>query len=112
MTKPWDETWEYVSGGWPYDVCRKGTNEKIADVWATGSEDSHGTAELIAQAPAMARLLLKHEWVPHDESRDYCVECGGTRPEPDDAFSMGHVKGCTLAAVLRLLGVATVVAGQ
>lgn len=56
--KPHEEEWEYISGGWPYDVLRKGTNEKIADVWATGSEDSHGVADLIAQAPAMARLLI------------------------------------------------------
>ena len=59
MTKPYEEPGEYVSGGWPYDVCRKGTGEKIADVWATNSEDSHGTADLIAQAPAMARLLIQ-----------------------------------------------------
>lgn len=59
------------------------------------------------------RLLIKHEWVEQDETRDRCIECGGTKPDPDDRLPMGHVKGCALAALLCAAGVQGVlVSGQ
>lgn len=68
-------------------------------------------ADAAAQATAMARLLIKHEWHPHDETRDYCIECGGTRPDRDDRLPMGHVRGCALATALRAVGVVVHMAG-
>ncbi len=96
--RPHDETWEYISGGWPYDVYRKGTSEKIADVWATNSEDSHGTADLIAQAPAMARLLLKL-------SEPECPVCGAHDGDPCNELETGHHAFCALGEVLLAAGV-------
>lgn len=58
MIKAIDDTWEYLSGAWPENVFRKGTNAKIVDVWADGIENHHEAADLIAAAPEMARLLL------------------------------------------------------
>ena len=57
-------------------------------------------AKLAAQAPAMARLLLKHQWVK-DESGDgrrYCPAC------PMDE-EQGHYDNCEILAVLRAAGV-------
>lgn len=98
--KPHEETWEHVSGGWPNDVTRKGTAEKIADVWATGQEDGNGTADLIAQAPAMARLLLSAEWSASGNygSCSECPWCGsGNQPK--------HTADCPWVAALVAAGV-------
>lgn len=116
MTRPIDETWEHLSGAWPYAVLRKGTAEKIADVWATGQEDGNGTADLIAQAPAMARLLLKLEWgadicIGYDNMTALgCSSCGGLQHDPGsradfDHQTIGHDPDCALIAVLRAAGV-------
>jgi hypothetical protein len=63
-------------------------------------DDPEGTA-MWAENQRLRALLAKHEWHPHDESRDYCIECGGTKPEPEDFMPLGHVKGCALEAALR-----------
>lgn len=107
MIKAIDDNWEYVSGGWPYDVFRKGTNEKVADVWGFGIEDTHAAADIIAAAPEMVRMLQKAEWAmgghwgpSGDDScdTDYaCPICFGEKPN--------HEKDCRLEAVLRKAGV-------
>lgn len=53
-------------------------------------------AQLAAQAPAMARLLLE----AIDITADYCPWCGA-RLEEDEK----HTDGCAAAAVLRAAGV-------
>lgn len=60
--------------------------------------------DAVVELEKVTDLLAKHQWEPHDESRDYCIECGGTKPEPEDFMPMGHVKGCALAMMLRTAG--------
>lgn len=62
-TKPTEETWEFVSGAWPETVYRKGTNKLVAEVWAEDGDDD-ASAELIAAAPEMYRMLeMVCEWM-------------------------------------------------
>ncbi len=104
MTKPHEEMWVHTSGAWPYDVSRAVTGEKIADVWATGQEDGNGTADLIAQAPAMARLLLEMQWSGSpDGFVSGCPLCDAPWVAGDGA----HLPDCALVAVLRAAGVLT-----
>lgn len=52
-------------------------------------------AKLAAQAPRMARLLLKLEWADQGSGNSSCAICGG---DPD---YRGHGPDCELASVLR-----------
>lgn len=95
---PWEETWtadgDLVVGpsfkadfeGDPLDP-----NDYVA---------AEARAELAAQAPAMARLLLQLEWKGESSfgSGECCVDCGGLKER-------GHVKECELVPVLRNAGV-------
>lgn len=111
LTKGIDDTWEYVSGGWPYDVYRKGTNQKIADVWGDACEDTHQVADMIAAAPEMARLLLELEWISQETDegalQPQCMICE-VRHEWDwrsQSWTNTHAPDCRWAAVLRKAGV-------
>lgn len=66
----------------------------------------------VVELERVTDLLARHQWVPHDEGRDYCIECGGVKPEPDDAVPMGHVDGCALASTLRAAGVIVCMGGM
>lgn len=88
MTKPHEDNWEHMSGEYPDTVYRAGTQSKIADVWADGIESGNDTADLIAAAPEMARLLLR--------MRDEAVFIGR---EDDDEWK------AAIVAVLRKAGV-------
>lgn len=67
--------------------------------------------DAIVELERAIALLEKHQWVEPDEGRDRCIECGGTKPDRDDAMPMGHVKGCALAIALRTAGVTVMVSG-
>lgn len=64
-----------------------------------------GNAKLIAQAPAMARLLLSLEYTTPDVDDPYpgarCPHCGGF----EQPGGSGHYPKCELRDVLRAAGV-------
>lgn len=96
--KPHEETWRVDlsdSGVFRVDTTE---GERVAIVG-----DSRERAKLAAQAPAMARLLLKLEWEAEDETGLlFCATCAG---QPQDQGGSGHRKGCEWRAVLRDAGV-------
>lgn len=70
-------------------------------------------ARLVAQAPAMARQLFKHQYGGLDDcGYPTCPECDQLDPQyigqgidPKDAYRCGHKPDCELARVLRDAGV-------
>lgn len=99
MTKPHEETWEATKQGHVRDVA--GGDLLRGEAWE-GPPDIE-RARLAAQAPAMARLLLKLEWsgLVFGDSKT-CPDCYCSRP--DGSFG-GHAAECELASVLRAAGV-------
>lgn len=59
-------------------------------------------ARLAAQAPAMARMLLEHQWVSQEGDRGYLAPAC---PQCEEYQSNGHRSDCALVAVLRAAGV-------
>lgn len=105
-TRPHEETWE-TNGPKPCDGRVDIVNERcdIGTFWSGAAKDAAevtGRAQLAAQAPAMARLLLKLQWAgragPAGDIDGACVSCERERPEE-------HADDCELAAVLRAAGV-------
>ncbi len=99
--KPWEETWHMDP------------NEG-APVITTGPDGFRGTfdeedaARLAAAAPAMARLLLKLEWLWREGSeRHRCPSCDGEATHASKPWRGGHAPDCELATVLRAAGVLT-----
>ena len=104
MTKPWEETWEYVAHYQHIDVPEGGdigifVDDRVLD------ESEKARLRLAAQAPAMARLLLEIQWGGSCMSYgSHCPSChaflydGG----PDE---LPHAADCALVAVLRAAGV-------
>ncbi len=87
MTKPHEETWEAWPDGDVHVV--RGTTMNI---------EAGSRAPLIAQAPAMARLLLKIEWNGGAQGDSgMCPSCF--------QFPTEHAPDCELATVLRAAGV-------
>ena len=95
--KPHEETWVHESDEGVHFVT-------------TGPDGFRGTfddaecAKLAAQAPAMARLLLKLEWSAEPDDGGSCPVCGGWAPGVA-GINAGHHAGCELATVLRAAGV-------
>ncbi len=58
-------------------------------------------AKLAAQAPAMARLLLK---LGYEGSEQRCAVCGRTENDPCNTLDTGHHVGCELADILSAIG--------
>jgi hypothetical protein len=103
--KPWEETWEaqrYVieMAG---DAGRK-LGEFIDDNddpgWPSCDRDR---AQLAAQAPAMARLLLELQWISQESDEGYlppqCMVCEAYQESTE------HAPDCELMAVLKKAGV-------
>ena len=60
---------------------------------------------LRARVRDLETFAISREWTPHDEQRDYCLACGGVRPEPEDSPpTIGHIRGCPAAALLSFCG--------
>lgn len=98
MTKPHEEEWS-VDGSEIFIAPRNTlaeffSGEEREARRADGSVPERDTerAQLAAQAPAMARLLLANEWV-----FDHCIGCNGQFPD--------HEVDCEFVAVLRAGGV-------
>lgn len=101
MTKPHEETWKVANGSIVRDrspATEQGTSlwpqESLADLTCDAAH-----AALIAQAPAMARLLLKVQWGDRSLSEPGCHVCFTTER------SGAHADDCEFAAVLRSAGV-------
>lgn len=115
MTKPHEETWEVFEAnkGFPAFAARTrtiadGAYEVSVIESLSGSEDDVGRVQLAAQAPAMARLLLKLQWAsshPHDETMAVCPNCGGFEARWSKDRAAGHEDHCELVAILRAAGV-------
>lgn len=86
--KPWEETW----------TLHHPTIHAGRDVVCEVIHDGDGRGQLAAQAPAMARLLLKLEWIDVDRGDDGCPSCGMFR-------GSGHAADCEIVEVLRAAGV-------
>lgn len=115
MTKPHEETWRWdeaekviVRGE------RSADDDASPETWRVivETDGGHyaprtGERELIAQAPAMARLLLKLEW----GTLDTCPSCGGLgvaipdNPMTGSVAATGNRADCELVTVLRAAGV-------
>jgi hypothetical protein len=110
--KPHEETWRAHDCVVELDPRAPGDPGQVADFEAAAYADTHDSivarAKLAAQAPAMARLLLKHQWGGLDEcSYSICPECGGNQPFADTKFERppGHAPNCKLVKALRDAGV-------
>lgn len=98
--KPHEETWTTETAGAPsapvlliFVVGEDGMKRPF-----TGDE----RMKLAAQAPAMARLLLRLEWAASDETGDLiCPSCGSS----EHASGAKHEDNCELAKLLRDAGV-------
>jgi hypothetical protein len=81
-------------------VCRQaivartpeGDLDPIAEVMGSGKGQNLANARLIAAAPDLIAALKSVEWVMGAGPR-FCADCGRDR-------SVGHYKGCRLAAAL------------
>lgn len=95
MTKPHEETWEALSGlgaeGW---VVEPSTKTNVALV-AIPDFTREARAKLIAQAPAMARLLLRFR--DDEEVADHVLSPAGS--------AVGDELWAELDAVLKAAGV-------
>jgi len=89
--------------------------DQFASVSGETNAHEHARAKLIAAAPAMARLLLKLEWVDTSdgEYRERCPACQCcTKLPPDGRVGIPfrvhpgeHSEDCELVAVLKAAGV-------
>jgi len=103
MKKPHEEEWE-ADGAGVYEV-------QSQDIVGGGSDDHRHTeaspprARLAAQAPAMARLLLRLQWSGRNQCDEpQCPSCHGAEWQHGWPQT-GHEEHCELAAVLRAAGV-------
>jgi len=102
MTKPHEETWTVR---WDEEYGAAYVETGGAD--DTICVDDVAKAKLLAQAPAMARLLLEHQWAardPYDETRAMCPACTGYQSATQKGAE-GHDEGCPIFLVLRAAGV-------
>lgn len=103
MTKPIEETWNALEAGGQVSVLSQhvmfGKNEAVADVY--GHSTDMARAKLIAQAPAMARVLLAIEW--RGRSRHVKYECPFCMAEMNREHV--HDEDCLLDRALRKAGV-------
>ncbi len=103
--KPHEETWEVFEAnkGFPAFAARtrtiaEGAYEVRVFESLSGEDDDIERAKLAAQAPAMARLLLKIEWNGGAQGDSgMCPSCF--------QFPTKHAPDCELATVLRAAGV-------
>lgn len=104
-TRPHEETW-IADTDLPVKMVllSDDLDEVVAEVDAAHATPAanRDRTRLIAQAPAMARLLLAGQWSGEDRGQGYtrpvCEHCGHGREE-------GHDDACELATVLRAAGV-------
>lgn len=110
--KPHEETWEIVDGTgirsnglrvarFKTEIRSPSQAGRLRNT-SPGAlvEADYARARLAAQAPAMARLLLKLEW-SNANAQDGATEC----PDCGNGPVEGHSKTCDLATVLRDAGV-------
>lgn len=97
--KPHEETWDIViQGDGGFSVFKVGgENEDDIGFFHGYTPESSARAKLAAQAPAMARLLLKATVKPGGDEWG-CLGCG-TWEEGE------HTEDCKLLAILRDAGV-------
>jgi hypothetical protein len=126
MTKPHEETWMATGEqvGWvDGPVPEFGDLRHAGEFVSPSSDDGEHRAKLAAQAPVMARVLLKVERAGRtnyvgDGGYDCCSCCGGIAPGQstmmdavDDLKTgktvVGHYGDCELANALRAAGVRT-----
>ena len=95
MSRPHEETW--VAEG--NNISTQGPQAKLSIAFCA-PDDLGARAQLAAQAPAMARLLLEFQWSDLDIYGDsICPSCGNYR-------KLGlHAEDCALGRVLRDAGV-------
>jgi hypothetical protein len=102
--KAWEETWRQ-SEAYPGDVFGDGGGDILFE-GTTSDNEAHARAKLAAQAPAMARLLLKLQKVVFAvgwENVGGCAACHDGSGWTGDPVE--HTPDCELAAVLRAAGV-------
>ncbi len=99
MTKPHEETWEYVAHYQHIDVPEGGdigifVDDRVLD------EGEKARLRLAAQAPAMARLLLSLQHPVRGDVYELgcCYFCRASEVQK-------HATDCELATVLRAAGV-------
>lgn len=103
--RPHEETWEAI---FPYEDPDGGTWEVVIAGTETLRADVvyEHDARLMAQAPAMARLLLSLQWVGTHWDRSggtaCCPSCRANRGR--GGVESKHAADCELAAVLRAAG--------
>lgn len=92
MTKPHEETWEACLGEQVHVVNGRTMNIDVGNA---------ARVKLIAQAPAMARLLLKLQWsgLAYGDGEPCCPACQA------DERDGKHSDVCELVATLRAAGV-------
>ncbi len=58
-------------------------------------------------APALARLLLAHEWVDvgGDDPIERCLSCGNSPPFEQPCVGFGHLDDCEWVSLMRAAGV-------
>lgn len=103
MTAPIDETWEARGDllDFPENASVRFSDFSVrfVDVPFETTARAIARAKLAAQAPAMARLLLKHQWASTVEDGPMvCPECSSGPIER-------HSEDCEIARVLRDAGV-------
>ncbi len=95
MTKPWEETWTDET------IFEIGDPSIIRGIHDRSDDERR---RLAAQAPAMARLLLKlgAQWGLTDDGYRRCASC---EAEGHAVNPVPHTPDCELVAVLRSAGV-------
>jgi len=105
--RPYEETWFVEDDGPEVEVHRVGGAVCGLNGPHARTEDDVARAKLIAQAPAMARLLLDLEWSGMHWDRAggtaCCPSCGANRGR--GGVESEHATSCALATVLRAAGV-------
>lgn len=97
--KPYEETWDWAERGGddPLRGAARLYSDNHDEEWATTwGKASRDRAKLAAQAPAMARLLVKLARIDFDAGEG-CGSCF--------AGDADHSPSCELASVLRAAGV-------
>lgn len=85
-----------LSGAPDWDIIARFYDSHKHGLRVPDPEDS-ARVRLAAQAPAMARLLLKLQWIDVDRGEG-CPSCGAWKSD-------GHAADCEIAAVLKVAGV-------
>jgi hypothetical protein len=105
--KPWEEEWTADGARIDFSKSHYGSACFEPDRDDKGREESLTRAKLAAQAPAMARLLMQHEWEYSEEFQDaicrFCVR--GAPGEAEGVERTGHTSDCPRQNVLRAAGV-------